>query len=213
MWCLMPPAHGRQKFTRTGGTRMPARTVAMLQLSGQSMFLHYRLRDNGFPSLYIAIHPKAAVINLAKMTHPEFVAFRDFMNLAMDLGEIITETLDAEASYNFEEGQRDFYRLYRQLPILALRRGLFPQHFEKLQERPFPVPNLDGEVRPDPIGLAGNRASRTVMAPIVRRKVATAHLAAEAHGTAELGEMGRQPELPGELPGTEAGPSGTAPDS
>lgn len=185
----MTPPRGRPKFRRSGGTRVSARIVAMLQMTGSTMFLHHMERE-GAPLLYISHIPKNSVINLSIMTHPELVAYRDFINMACSLGSVITKTLDVEASENYEDGFRDNYRLYRQLPILAVRRGVFPEHFEELQKRPFPVPNLDGDIRPDPIGLAGNGMQRTVVAPRERPGVVDPHPEAEADGTEELGEVG-----------------------
>lgn len=139
----MAPLNGRQKYNSSGNVRMAEDTVAMLSTSGTIFYLRYKQRENGFPVLYITTYPRDSIINIATLTGHEFMAMKDFFDLAFSLGSIITHTLDAEMQDRAEEGEHDFYRLYRQLPILALRSGVFKEYAEGLQERPYPVRVMD----------------------------------------------------------------------
>lgn len=200
----MPPFNGRKKaFSDPKEKRKVGQvddgTVAVCWLSTMSVYLRYEEsgeEGRDYDSLYIVTAPKGAVINLGRMTNVEFSAYRDFMNLAFSLAEEVTTRLDNEALSAYESGNNSYMRIYRQLPVLALRRRVFPQQFEELQTRPFPVANLDGGKLPDILGLGGSRTGRERVSGVDNAEQVGSDNASTAFGAQEVGPVGGKSAIP-----------------
>jgi hypothetical protein len=193
----MPPFNGRKKaFSDPREKRKVGQvdegTVAVCWLSTMSVYLKFEERSeetNDYDLLYIATAPKGTIINLGRMTNVELSAYRDFMNLAFDLADKVTTKLDEEALSAYESGNNSHMRIYRQLPVLALRRRVFPEQYEELQMRPFPVANLDGGKLPDLLGLGRGRTGREIVPGVDEDAPVGRNDATETLGAQEMGSV------------------------
>lgn len=83
-------------------------------------------------------------LTLTRMTEDELMKFKDFMDLAFMAAAPIVRRRDQVAQEAADEGDDSYTRVYRQAPVMVVRKGTSGQHFESVSQRPFILPDVDG---------------------------------------------------------------------
>jgi hypothetical protein len=90
---------------------------------------------------------RPAQLNLTALTHEEFLIFKEFMLMAMDLAEPVIKLRDKVAQDAFDKGDDSFARIYRQVPQLVVREGTIGDDSEGVLDglENLPDGDLSGE--------------------------------------------------------------------
>lgn len=156
-------------------------------------------------------------ISLTALTEPELLAFMEGVRLAVNHAMPTVRMLDKEAHDGNEAGQLPRKRLYKRMPVVAIKRRLFGGDAEGIQERFERVVYLDNQTATspsiDPTGLAASGVTRRAVPERLANQPGASNGVPEADEHEGVGEEPGSDDLYGQLPGSEDCPEGTTPDS
>lgn len=190
--------HVRVHEPKRNRDKIPEGTLALLRLTSLQYALMESESDDGRKRMTLVQSPQKGLALFA-MSSEELEAWFKMMTLCYRLAKPMVAEYERKAREAYERGDDLDIRLYRQIPVFAVRNRAIEEYGASLPG------GLDGSVDLDGFdtfwqwfeAMAGTRSPGRNLPDDVPSGVEAGDDAAEADGVPSVGEVGGEPELPG----------------
>lgn len=199
----------RSHHNASNGTRLSDDVLMMVHVGTKEYTLRVGAFENDVPYATVSTNHRGPQ-NLTMHTLAEVEALEELYRIAFVIAKRVAGAMDEQARKDYEDGISVDQRIYRQPPLVAARSRALKKYGESVRVGPWKLASLDGGQLPDPLGLAGNGASRKVIPDVVPRFLETPHDLEEDLGVQVLFE---DEQRPGQFPGPLQGPTSSEGDA